>query len=102
MEGICEEDRSIVTKHPFVKAAVEKAPYPTEEEIDRFMRALGFKLVHEATTQWFRADGRILVVDTRPQNFIKAPPVAGDPFGLVPIDVIVSTEPEDVDIQTGW
>lgn len=101
MEGVCAEDFSIVTKHPFVKAAVQKEPYPTEDEIDQFMRAHGFRLVQDATTQWFRVDGRILVVDTRSRNFIKAPPVANDPYGLVPIDVIVSEEPEDVEIQTG-
>ncbi len=59
----------------------ERTDRVTTEEIRELMEDSGFQLVPRSYFGWFRREDRMVVVDAKPDNFIKTA------AGLVPIDL---------------
>lgn len=78
----------MVISQPWIDAADENNPHPSEAEIATFMESLGFSPLKDSYFGWSREDDGITIIDARPDNFIKS--VAG----VVPIDLVVSQEPD--------
>jgi hypothetical protein len=51
------------------------------------MESLGFEALKDSYFGWFKAQGKIKVIDARPDNFIKTE------NGVIPIDLVISEEP---------
>lgn len=69
--GLCLEAGKvrIVTEQPFIAGVA-----PTHEEIDEFMRSIGFDLVpHRFGAHWLRKSDSLLAFDAEPGNFVKTP-----------------------------
>jgi hypothetical protein len=78
----------IITSQRLIEPADKANPNPTEQEIECFMRKLGFKLLPDSVYNWIReSDGvRIIVTDTKQFNFITTNE------GIRPIDLVISKE----------
>jgi hypothetical protein len=89
LEGVTISDKpSIVLFEPpgqpsFVISQTwfERTDRVTTEEIEELMKDSGFEFVPKAYFGWFRKEDRMIVVDAKPDNFIKTV------VGLVPIDL---------------
>ncbi|MDR3561747.1 MAG: hypothetical protein P4N59_09975 [Negativicutes bacterium] len=77
----------IITSQRFIEAADNNKSHPNEEEIEDFMRQLGFSLVQETTTSWVRESDLLVVTDTKMLNFIISD------NGIIPIDLIIGRKP---------
>jgi hypothetical protein len=78
---------SLVISQPWHRPANPLHPHPSEDEIREFMEALGYAKLERSYFGWFKDQGRIRVVDARPDNFIKTE------SGVIPIDLVISEEP---------
>ncbi len=76
----------MVISQPWIDAANENDPHPTEAEIVAFMESLGFSRLEDSFYGWYNSEKGIRVVDARPDNFINSSQ------GVVPIDLIISEE----------
>lgn len=77
---------SIVISQGWVDALDENAPHPSEQEIEDYMLQLGFTRLPDSLTKWRRESDRLLVFDTKVDNFIKTTD------GTVPIDLLIGEE----------
>jgi hypothetical protein len=77
----------IVVSQPWYRAAMPSNPHPSDFEIKEFMEVAGFEQKGGSYFGWFKKDEKILVIDARPDNFIKTTE------GVVPIDLVISEEP---------
>ena len=78
---------SLVVSQPWLDAADEKQPHPTADEVAEVMRSAGFEAVPGAFFGWLRREDGILVLDARPDNFIKTV------RGVLPIDLHLTRLP---------
>lgn len=74
----------IVTSQRFIERIDKNRPHPSEQEIEGFMVALGFRLIENSCYNWFRESDGLVVTDTKQLNFI----ISHE--GIVPIDLIIS------------
>jgi hypothetical protein len=87
-----EQRPYIVISQSWVRGADSAFPYPSLPEISEFMKSLGFTRMEDSDYDWQRIEqpgselDSIVVLDAKPDNFIKA--IAG----IVPIDLIVGLE----------
>ncbi len=81
------EHPCMVISQPWHRPANKNFPHPSGVEIKEFMESLGFAEVNGSYYGWFKAEGKIKVVDARPDNFIKTE------NGVIPIDLVISEEP---------
>jgi hypothetical protein len=79
---------SIVISQPWLDARYDKRPHPAEEEVGTLLRARGFAPVPEAFFGWRRQMDGLLVLDARPDNFIKTA------VGILPIDLQFAEQPD--------
>jgi hypothetical protein len=73
----------IVTSQRYIEIVDDKNPHPSEPEIARFMRGLGFSLLQGSIYNWIRESDGIIVTDAKILNFI----ISHE--GIVPIDLII-------------
>jgi hypothetical protein len=71
---------------PGIGPPTNLTPHPSEEEIKEFMELLGFAEVKGSYFGWFKQQGKIQVIDARPDNFIKTE------NGVIPVDLVISEE----------
>ena len=76
----------MVISQPWIDAADETNPHPSEAEITTFMESLGFSPLKGSYFGWSRINEGITIIDARPDNFIKS--IAG----VVPIDLVITQE----------
>jgi hypothetical protein len=81
------EHPCMVISQPWHRPADPHDPHPSPDEIIEFMELLGFAEVKGSYFGWFKNQGKIKVIDARPDNFIKAE------TGVIPIDLVISEEP---------
>jgi len=89
LEGVNISDRpSMIIGHPPSEPAFvisqpwyEKTGRATNEEIEDYLKEEGFVSVPKAYYGWYRPNDGVVIVDAKPDNFIKTT------FGLVPIDL---------------
>jgi Serine/Threonine/Tyrosine Kinase found in polyvalent proteins len=82
--GARGEKPCLVISQPWIDAADENNPHPTETEIEKFMESLGFSPLTGAFFGWRNEEKGITVLDARPDNFINSP------AGVIPIDLVIS------------
>ncbi len=75
---------SLVISQPWLEALDHADQFPTEAEIDVFMRGIGFEPIPEALYGWRSSDGSLIVLDAKPDNLIKTP------CGILPFDVLLT------------
>ena len=80
------EKPSIVISQEWIDAADEKSPHPSDQEISDFMMSLGFCRLEDSCYRWRRESDGVVVLDTKPDNFIKTQ------TGVIPIDLLVGKE----------
>jgi hypothetical protein len=93
LEGICFGKSYLIGKQgdlpcfivsqPWIRAANPAQPHPSKREIKEFMESLGFIERTDLYYGWHRTDDGIIVIDARPDNFIKTVD------GVVPIDLVI-------------
>jgi hypothetical protein len=74
---------SLVFSQPWIEAKNPAEPYPSDEEIGGLMRGLGFAEMPASFYGWKHDDGTV-VLDAKPDNFIKSEP------GIIPIDLQIT------------
>jgi hypothetical protein len=74
---------SLVISQPWLMAADEYHPHPTEIEVDVIMQERSFRPLSDCPFGWLREDDGVLVMDAKPDNFIKTPD------GILPFDLIM-------------
>ena len=80
------EKPCMVISQPWIEAADENNPFPTEADVAKFMGLLGFIPIKNSFFAWHNTEKGITVYDARPDNFINS-------FqGVVPIDLVVAEE----------
>lgn len=82
--GARGEQASIVVSQPWIPQGEPGRPHPSTEEVDEFMCSLGFQVLRRSYFGWKREKDAIVVLDARPDNFIKSAE------GVVPIDLVIS------------
>ena len=82
--GAPGEKPCLVISQPWIDAADENLPHPSEAEVAEFMEALYFSPLTGTFYGWRNNENEITVLDARPDNFIKSP------VGVVPIDLVIS------------
>jgi hypothetical protein len=85
--GVTGDQPCMVISQPWHRPANKNFPHPSNMEIKEFMESLGFAEMKGSYFGWFKAEGKIKVIDARPDNFIKTE------YGVIPIDLVVSEEP---------
>ena len=75
---------SIVISQRWLVAAEPENPYPTESEIEIFMRQLGFEPLPNSFFGWLREADGILILDAKHDNFIQTTD------GLLPFDLLMA------------
>ncbi len=80
------EKPCMVISQPWIRAADQNNPYPSEKEIEQFMKLLDFAPMKGSYFGWHRKKDGVTIRDARPDNFIKSSE------GVVPIDLVISTE----------
>jgi hypothetical protein len=88
-EGVCVSNKpSMVLFEPAGQPSLvisqewfESGEAPEMSEIARSLRADGFESVPNSYFGWYRASDGVVVVDAKPDNFVKTP------LGVVPIDL---------------
>ncbi|HTV42405.1 MAG TPA: hypothetical protein VMF08_17690 [Candidatus Sulfotelmatobacter sp.] len=73
-----------VISQPWIDAADENNPCPSEHEIKKFMEDLGFAPVKGMFYGWYNEKSKITILDARPDNFVNSY------LGVVPIDLVIS------------
>ncbi len=75
---------SLVSSQPWLKAADDDDPYPNELEIVGLLRTYGFEPMLGSLYGWRHLDEGIIVLDAKPDNFIKTN------AGILPIDLLLT------------
>jgi hypothetical protein len=81
--GVVPGGVSIVISQRWLVAADADNPLPSIEEVADFMTKLGFESLPDSFFGWFRESDGILVLDAKPDNFIKTPD------GILPFDLVL-------------
>ena len=92
LEGVSISDKpSMIIGEPVGQSSIvisqewygEKLSPTKEEIVDRLARE-GFKLVADSYFGWYRPEDGVVLVDAKPDNFVKLPE------GIVPIDLQIA------------
>lgn len=75
---------SLVISQPWLEALDNADQFPTEAEIDVFMRGIGFEPIPGSLYGWRSVDATLVVLDAKPDNLIKTP------AGILPFDVLLT------------
>ena len=75
---------SMVISQPWLDAADERSPHPTEEQVDEMMKTKGFLSISGSFYGWESAEFGIVILDAKPDNFILTSE------GILPIDLIIT------------
>ena len=78
------EQPRIVVSQPWIRAANPNFPHPSTTELSQFMESLDFVSLQGSYFGWHRKEGKITILDARPDNFINSSQ------GVVPIDLVIS------------
>jgi hypothetical protein len=81
--GALEQGVSILISQRWLVAADPNSPHPTLFEISSYMAERGFESLPDSFFGWFRESDGILVLDAKPDNFIKTPD------GILPFDLVL-------------
>lgn len=75
---------SLVMSQPWLEAEVESEPHPAEFEISIVLQERGFTPMLGSFYGWRHVDDGIVVLDCKPDNFIRTPE------GILPIDLLIA------------
>ena len=75
---------SLVISQPWLEALHNADQFPTEADIDSFMRGIDFEPIAGSLYGWRSLDGTLIVLDAKPDNLIKTRE------GLLPFDVLLT------------
>jgi hypothetical protein len=87
LEGVrrYEDGRiSLVISQVWRAAADASNPNPTRDEMEEFLRRIGFVPVPNSYRGWYRSGDGILLIDANPDNFVQTR------YGTVPIDLPIT------------
>lgn len=75
---------SFVISQPWLEAADNRHQFPSEPEIHEFLSRIGFEPLFNAFYGWQSNDKSLVILDAKPDNFIKTP------VGILPIDLLLT------------
>lgn len=75
---------SLVISQPWLNAADEMRPYPTEEQLAPYLKERGFEPLFASFYGWINGDQKLVVLDAKPDNFILTSE------GILPIDLLIT------------
>jgi hypothetical protein len=75
---------SLIISQPWLNAADERQPYPTEEQLAPYLRERGFEPLFASFYGWINDDQSLVVLDAKPDNFILTSE------GILPIDLLMT------------
>jgi hypothetical protein len=74
----------LVISQPWIDAANEHQPYPSEEQLTPYLQERGFKKLIGSFFGWIKDEEQLVVLDAKPDNFILTPD------GIIPIDLLIT------------
>ncbi|HEX5791279.1 MAG TPA: hypothetical protein VFY13_08990, partial [Luteolibacter sp.] len=86
--GHAPEGLSLVISQPWLDAADEHQPHPTEEQIAEHLLQRGFEPLLNTFFGWSNTDYGYVVLDAKPDNFIATAQ------GIFPIDLLMTEAPQ--------
>jgi hypothetical protein len=75
---------SLVISQPWLNAADEERPYPSEEQLAPYLKERGFEQLFASFYGWINDDQSLVVLDAKPDNFIFTAK------GILPIDLLIT------------
>lgn len=75
---------SFVISQRWLEAANPARPHPDEAQIAAYLQERGFSPLFDALYGWMRDDDTCVILDAKPDNFIRTP------AGILPIDLLLA------------
>ncbi len=83
LEGSITGGVSLVVSQKWLAPVAANDPHPTVEEIEQYFEKRGYEPLPDSFFGWFHEPFGILILDAKPDNFVKTP------AGILPFDLLI-------------